>query len=327
MRLGLDIGYGYTKIATSTGKIITFPTLARKGEKAELDSLLSAYEDYVVSVNGDVWYIGQMALKEGSLLRRAFGEAERFNSDAYQAILATALAVVSADNDEGVTLVTGLPLTQYKKNKKNFQQFLENYNAYVEIKDNVKQIKIDRSLVFPQSAGVLFSPDFSSIAENLEPGIKVVVLDIGYRTTDVATFINEKNKFRFKIEESFSIDEGMSTVFSKLRKDIAERQNDLSTTLEKAEKYFNKYLQGDKEYADCIMKHKENLATSIYEKVSVDIKDINNKEETVVVLAGGGSIALKEELKQLFPNTVYTNNTQMANALGFLKVAELLDII
>ncbi len=57
------------------------------------------------------------------------------------------------------------------------------------------------------------------------------------------------------------------------------------------------------------------------------IKDINNKEETVVVLAGGGSIALKEELKQLFPNTVYTNNTQMANALGFLKVAELLDII
>lgn len=326
MRIGLDIGYGYTKIATGEGKQITFPTLVKSGEENYFPEMLGVYMDYVITINGKIWYIGEMARKEGGMVFRAFTNEERYNNEIYQVVLATALAIASEDNDEPITLVTGLPLSQYKPEKENFSKFLNNYSAYVEFKGKIKEIKLDKSLVFPQAVGILFSPGFKFIKEELKPETKISVIDIGFRTTDVATFIyNENKKFKIRTEESFSIDIGMSTLFNKLTSPIINKYKLIDIPLDDVEQTFNRYLKGDTEFKDEIEKIKQQVVQEIHEKFETKTRKSNI--ESYVVFAGGGSIALEKELLQKFKNTLYVANTQMANSLGFLGIAELIDIM
>ncbi|NLM87155.1 MAG: hypothetical protein GX176_00020 [Syntrophomonadaceae bacterium] len=71
-----------------------------------------------------------MAAKESRFAIRAFDDAERFTNPAFQAMLATALAVSTNDETE-VLLVTGLPLSSYKSSQEDFQRFLCGFEAIV----------------------------------------------------------------------------------------------------------------------------------------------------------------------------------------------------
>jgi hypothetical protein len=73
-----------------------------------------------------------------------------------------------------------------------------------------------------------------------------------------------------------------------------------------------------------IDKLKSSIAVNIaegYHAASGHNSKINN-----VILAGGGSIALKDELLKVFPEALTVVDTQMANALGFLSIAHRFDI-
>ena len=65
-KIGIDIGYGNTKIITE-GKKFYFPSLAKPGEKINMDQMLSASGDYVATINDKTWYIGHIAAKKADL--------------------------------------------------------------------------------------------------------------------------------------------------------------------------------------------------------------------------------------------------------------------
>lgn len=236
-KIGLDIGYGNTKIITEDGHKLCFPSLAKPGEKLTMDKMLSAVDDYVATINGETWFIGNMAAKEHRFAVRAFDDTQRFTNPAFQAMLATALAAV-ADTESNILLVTGLPLSSYAISEKDFKKFLNNFTAEVEINGIIKNIKVKQSHVFPQAAGIFLNPLCEEFKKNIMPGDLTTVIDIGYRTTDVATFKFTGEHFEFVLEYSFTLDEGMVSVFRDIAHKMAEDMEVFNVSFENAERTF-----------------------------------------------------------------------------------------
>ncbi len=329
-KIGLDIGYGYTKIATEDGKEIIFPSLAKKGEQLNLDDLLGATDDYISVINGSTWYIGDMAQKESIFASRAFEQTNRYNDDAFKAMLATALAVASKDTEQELLVVTGLPLSLYRTSRREFQNFLQDFTARVEIKDYSKNVKIRDAVVFPQAGGIFFSPSCIDLVENnLIDNSNIVVIDIGYRTTDCAVFHYNKGSFKFLVEKSFTIDTGMSALFVNLSRRAADKARIIDISLEEAEiifrtgKCYNKTEEID--MTKEIEELKNNIVKNIYDQFIT--KSSQGSMKDMILLAGGGSIALKDNLLNTFSGAKQVAENQMANALGFLVVANKFDIM
>lgn len=327
-KIGLDIGYGHTKIATEDGKRIIFPSLAKKGEKLNLDNILGATDDYIATINNTVWYIGKMAQKESMFATRAFDQRDRYNDEAFQAMLATALTIGSKDTDQDILLVTGLPLSIYENSQQDFQKFLKGYSAFVSINELNKEIQVKESVVFPQAGGIFFSPECLNLKDSLTDNCDVTVIDIGYRTTDVASFSFNKGSFQFNIEKSFTIDTGMSTAYKSLARTISKKLGVIDVSLEEAESVFrtgkcykeNTLLDVNKD----IQLLQQIITHNIYESFRTNI--IQGTRINNIILAGGGSIALKPELLKVFPEALHVSDTQIANALGFLNIAQRFDL-
>jgi len=327
LKIGLDIGYGNTKIITDRGSKLCFPSLAKHGEKVNLDKMLSATGDYVATINNQTWFIGDMAAKEHKFAIRAFDDNLRYNNPAFQAMLATALAVVS-EPDEKIMLVTGLPLVSYKQSREDFKKFLLDFTAEVEIEGDIKNIKVKDVYVFPQAAGIFLNPACEEFKQDIETGDIATVIDIGYRTTDVASFYYNGEDFELIMDNSFTYDSGMVSVFRDLADKISADLNMFDVSLESAERT---YLTGkcrtngvEKDYKEINQfianKFVESLADEYRQRGPG--KDQNN----LVLMAGGGSLALHDSLSQSFPKAKFVPDAQFANAAGFLDVARKLSI-
>ncbi|KUG05084.1 hypothetical protein ASZ90_017573 [hydrocarbon metagenome] len=327
-KVGLDIGYGHTKVVTEDGKRIIFPSIAKKGEAIDLDNLLGAKEDYIININDTTWYIGKMAQKESSFATRAFEQTDRYNDEAFQAMLSTALSLATQGTEQDVMLVTGLPLSIYETSQKEFCGFLKGFSAHTEWNGTCKEVKVKDAIVFPQAGGIFFSPSCTDIKNNLPENSLITVIDIGYRTTDCASFNFAKGAFHFLIENSFTLDIGMSSVFRPLSRAIAKKVGSIDISLEESENVYQKGIcfKNNKpvDMSDEINLLKKSIAANInegYRSNAGQGAKINN-----IILAGGGSIALRDELLNIFPEAISVTDTQMANALGFLSIAHRFDL-
>jgi len=327
LRIGLDIGYGHTKIVTDTGSKICFPSIVKRGEKQQYDRMLYHMDDYLATINGEVWYIGTMALRENEGTTRAFEGSDRYNTSAFKAMLATALAASNPNNDE-VLLVTGVPLSSYGDGKNEFESFLNKFSAKVEINDKEQYVKIDHAYVFPQAAGIFFNPrSLLAITEKVFPGTIVTIIDIGYRTTDVAAFEYDGQRHNFINDYSFTVDQGMVGVFRELSSVIAKDIKAFDVDLDIAERVFASGVYRDNnknlEYRDICNKIGDKIVTSIVDKYN--LKRPTGAKSNLTVLAGGGSIALKNQLLEAFPYAITVEDAQFANAIGFLEVGKRLE--
>lgn len=327
-KIGLDIGYGSTKVVSEKGDRICFPSLALPGEKIIFDKLLPMNNDYIATVNKQTWCIGHMAAREHRYAIRAFDDTQRFANPAFRAILATALAVVWPE-EQDILLVTGLPLSLCATSRKEFQNYLSGFTATVEIGGKIRSLVIKQAEVFPQTAGVFLSPECEQFKKGINPGDLITVVDIGYRYTDVVIFEYTKNEeFELATEDSSTLDIGMFRIYSELASHLAQERGAIDVTLGRAEQVFltNSFRCNgqEKDYGDI----NRTLAKKTVE-VLVDIyqQQIANKDtDNHLIMAGGGSAALKNELGQVFPEAAFIEDAQFANAIGFLDVARKLDI-
>lgn len=327
VRIGLDIGYGHTKIITDQGSRVCFPSVAKQGEKQHYDKMLYNTDDYLVTINNDVWYIGKMALRENQFATRAFDGTGRYNSPAFKAMLATALAACNSDNDE-MLLVTGIPLASYNETKDEFEAFLNGFSARVEISGREQFVKVNHAYVFPQAAGIFFNPkSMLAITENAAVGSIVTIIDIGYRTTDVAAFEYDGTRHNFLSDYSFTVDQGMVGIFREMSKIIANDIKAFEVGFDIAENVFasGTYRAEDKDigYRETCNIIAEKVVSSITD--AYRLKRPSGAKSNIVVLAGGGSIALKEQLLKAFPYAISVEDAQFANAVGFLEVGKRLE--
>lgn len=330
-KIGLDLGYGYTKGINEQGKIIVFPSLVGNAYQRQLKSLFSKEDKdiinnmHIIITNSEKaeYFVGELARLESRNVTYAFDE-DKINHPNTKVLLAAASLLLFPDEESPVSLVTGLPLEQYIHQKQDFINMLRNYRIIAGFKgqDGMRIIKFDRVSIFPQAAGAVYGFIMDNPAQYMIKGSFIGLIDIGFRTTDYITFKCE-DKLILREDLSGTLDLGMSMLNNTSDKMFTERTGsklDIPEMLQLVSDgkifYRGKYIDISKELAE----EKYELAKNIKDRIKAVW---GNKLDyfNVVFLAGGGAKDLKDYISDLYDSTVLIDDPQLANAKGFLKVA------
>ncbi len=309
--IGIDVGYGYTKVVTDVNGMI-LPLLS--------PSIVGVYEDGIVvdglktserdgvTVNGQRFLIGESARRHASRLLDGRHEGW-IDSIAYRALLMHALST-AACNAVNLTVVTGLPVNFYRTGKDKLinlvREIVEKYCLNLTVK------------VIPQPLGSFFNLLFDEagrVADGDLASGKVGVLDVGFYTTDLIT-VSELELVERQID---SFENGVSTALTSIAKDIEAAYGlrpDIHKTEEAVKQGYIKAFGVQKDIGQAVEQRFGELARDIEGKAKTIWKNAADIDK--VLLTGGGAKQLKGHLN-LYRHAVVINDAQFANARGYYK--------
>ncbi|SHF87808.1 plasmid segregation actin-type ATPase ParM [Caldanaerobius fijiensis DSM 17918] len=332
-KIGLDLGYGYVKGINEKGKRVIFPSLVSMGHDRSLSKLFQNSANIMDNLHVSIsdgretqeYFVGELARNESKTASFVFDE-NKINHPNTRVLLATACALLMPDDDSPVHIVTGLPLEQYMHGKEEFLEMLKSFKAIVSIADINRSwiVKFDKVTLFPQAAGAVYYSMWDNISRYLAEGGYIGLIDIGFKTTDYIVFKLGK-KILLQNEMSNTINTGMSDLYDIVGQLFSKKTGvmpDTRVAMEIVENggimHYGKKVDMSKE----IQMAKEEVARIIKNRIKMSWSDEMSMFNTVF-LAGGGAKELEEHLMDIYPRTVLVNDPQMANARGFLKVAEI----
>lgn len=339
-KIGLDLGYGYTKGVNEAGKRIVFPSLVGNAYNRNLGSLAGVFGKatsgnvienmHIIITDGREqreYFVGELARREGRNASYAFDE-DKINHPNTRALLAAAsLMLFPEEEDVPVHIVSGLPLEQYVHQRNEFREMLGNFRVMVELKGqgSVKVIKYAKVTPFLQAAGAVYHAIMDEIRKYLVEGTYLALIDIGFRTTDYIVFVINKGRLVLREDLSGTLDIGMAVLNNGVDKLFTERTGtklDIPELMHLVKHgsilYRGKNIEFNKEIE--VIKHE--IARVIKDRVKIVWGSKLDFFHTVF-LAGGGARQLKGFMGGLYDNIQIVKDGQMANALGFLKVAKL----
>ncbi|TCO68240.1 ParM/StbA family protein [Caldanaerobacter subterraneus] len=334
MNIGLDLGFGYVKGVNSQNKRILFPSIVSIGFDRPLAGIFNTNDIIenlhirIVDKTGEnSYYVGNLARREG------FSDSFTLDIDKYtqpeaKALLSTAVMLLTLDSEpeEPINLVTGLPLKQFQAHKKAFEEELENYKALISLPEHklMKTIEFEKVTVFPQAAGAAYYALLEDLDRYLYTDSYIVLIDIGFKTTDYIVFLIE-DRPHFLPDLSGTIDTGISKIFTAIEQIYLAKTGatidtaGLMTIFKKESIYFKgKYV----DFTEELTALKKELARLIEKRIYATLKEVFDRVSTVFIAGGGGS-DLYPYLKNIHADVVLVKDAQFANALGFLKIAEI----
>ncbi|NND65366.1 MAG: ParM/StbA family protein [Gammaproteobacteria bacterium] len=226
--VAIDIGFGFTK-ATNGKKSLIFKSVFGDAtevqfkekfiaETAEDDQLAIEYE-------GKAYFVGELAERQSSE-RRFTLDQEQFVSS-FTKILALPAIARLAGEQTAVKLVVGLPISHYRRYKKELKNLLVGLHAFKTIDAQGERhdanIRVSDVKVVPQPFGTVLNAFLDSngdVKDRRFAQEKVGVIDIGFRTTDYTI----ADKARYSERGSRTIDYGIARAFS----NIAERLQEIA---------------------------------------------------------------------------------------------------
>lgn len=224
--LATDIGFGYTK-ATDGRQVQAFKSVVGEAVASQFaDTLLPAQaaapRHFVIG--DEEIYIGEVA--------EAQSRGRLFTLDPAQFIarqartLGLAALAPYAIAGEPIRLVTGLPISFFRKYRDALTTLLQNRHAVTIVHANgereEKMVYVEKVRVIPQPFGSLFNlmlNDQGRVAAQRFVSEKIGVIDIGFRTTDYA--IADKTKYAER--GSLSTDSGMAVAHNAIANLLHEK--------------------------------------------------------------------------------------------------------
>lgn len=286
MILGIDVG-NYS-LKTSEG--INIKALVTK-EANILDSSI------VLEMDKETFVIGEGRFET---------ELNKSNKSNFLPLLYAGIALSTKDNFNSI--VCGLPINQYKKNREHIEEMIED-NKVKKIKINGKErtIVIEKFKVYPEGLGAYY---------NLGINEDIILTDIGGRTTDIAYISGNKPV------KTGTVAVGTLNILADIQDIInAEYSLDLSLTdIDRMLLKNNFIVDGENINTDFIKTILRNNFTKIKEKLDLDFP----ARTTKLVLAGGGSNLFFKAFKNRYTNCEMLEENILANAKGFKKVGETL---
>ena len=300
--IGIDIGYGYTKVFTTEGekpKSLVFPTAVCKhvlefyfGEKIP-----------IVVVNGETFAVGEKLARHGIQIENTIRD-DFMGSPSYFAVMGYALEQINSSLE---IAVLGLPPTLYNREK---VKELTDKSQWIQIAGlKGTRINIPKIIkIVPQGAGIFFN----FISNRGELFYKnIVVLDIGYHTLDIIFF--SKGKYIENSARSYPM--GVREIYEEVKKLFSSTYGTFSKGEESLERLirYGKFTHFGKEY---ILDTKE-IINSYRSKVMSYLKGFARDVSMPVdlVLAGGGGVTLLGSLQSV----ITVSNPQHSNAMGFYE--------
>jgi plasmid segregation protein ParM len=138
-------------------------------------------------------------------------------------------------------------------------------------------------------------------------------------------FVGNKGRLVLREDLSGTLDMGMSALNNAVDKLFTQRTGirlDIAELMHLVESGSNFYRGAKIEFGREVDAVRSEVARVLKDRVKVVWGNKLNFFHTVF-LAGGGAKQLKGHMNDLYSNVVKVKNARMANALGFLKVAEL----
>ena len=299
--IGLDIGYGYTKVFSPPENHI-FPTKV----STSIPESVFDRKYPIVKVNGEKYLVGERFIS-------GFGEidpmTENFiGSDHYLAILGEALIRSHVNPD---VLVIGMPPGLYTREKAN-ELCLEIYNATISDANTNNIVSPRKVKVIPQGAGIFF--DYAFQGNDGVFNMNVAVIDIGHYTVDIVFFAHGE----YLQGKAISFNTGVATLFETVSKEFTRRYGLYFKDDEVIAKIIRSggIVHGGNEYSlDCtdfVNSYKRQLLSSIDKHLDSAPFHID-----LILAAGGGVKAIKDyKSKYQILNPEYP---QMSNAIGYYR--------
>lgn len=333
MRVAVDIGYGYLKALNEFGDRLHFPSyVAPAPVDVQAPDLFGGGKPNVYRVDGSLYLVGKDAL-ESRYATLAY-DREKWHHEATRVLLAVSVYELKRNfGSSDVHLITGLPYDQFFREQDSLRRMLSDFRAEVEnlfhpTPGGPVLVQFKRVTVFPQGAASVYSayigPD-GSVRRMLDhDGALVVVVNVGYRTVDVAAFRVSDRAFRADRNLSFTLDDAGVVFIRHAISDAALRLTGRRMKPLEAERVLlsgGRFLFRGREFdvsAD-IRRAKQSLALRIRDALAARIGD-ELDFVTTVILAGGGSEDLREDLKTIHPSAEMHPDGPFADATGYLVV-------
>lgn len=326
--LGLDVGFGFTK-ATNGKEFHVFKSIL--GEAVEIqfrENLLTASGKprhlHVETENG-AWFVGELAERQSSGCTYTLDQ-NQFIAEYAQTLALTALAPL-VDKDEPIYLVTGLPISYYRKHKEDLTRILQKRHRLQLVNaDGVREEKIldiHKVRVIPQPFGSVFHLMLNDIGKPSEQRYlneKVAIIDVGFRTADYSIC----DSTRYSERGSLSTDSGISQAFLAVSNILKEKSGvnieiyrlyeavERGTIKIRGKKYDVKPL-----FEQAFRQLGAKVATEA-NRAWVDDWDIDS-----IIITGGGGAALSPYIAKQLEGEVHTvsadSDARLNNVNGYWK--------
>lgn len=294
--LGLDNGFNFTK----TSKDITIASAITEGVDHINDIVQVEFKDknYVIGSTDGEYIVDADKLK---------------NPETRKVLEICTLTSIGMsypkERDIEVNIVAGLPIAYYSKQKDDFKAMLENIDSSITInKIGQKQnIRINKVLVYPQSAGVVIKKAATNPEIKKESSI---VIDIGGGTWDVSQFQG------LQLVKKATYQQGMLIQYSK----VSQYLNSNYYTNFKANEIYDLLkrdtftAEGEKVSIGVVIPTIEKHNNLVIADIKRDF-DINNVDNVFII--GGGAEETESYIKPHAPGAVVEKDAQMCNAKSF----------
>ena len=301
MVVGVDVGYGFTKIVREDGQRLMFPSVAAAVAPTIIAQLHPLQDSDEVLVDSIRYIVGEQAI----------GHAERFSNlhslwwtlPHYRALIAQAKKFIP----DGACIVTGLPLDKYMAQQ-----------AMNHVAQTMKSgLRAQHVTVIPQGVGAYFSePTFE------HPRNKVALVDIGTWTTEFVAMAGQD----LISQASLGIRLGINDIFTTVATELQAKLNRPVDPheVERAHRGEEELrTQGRPVAQEFITDRVTQLAKESAGQVLAKMTDLWGPHAAAyeaVILCGGGAKLLAPHLKGFREGMLVLSDGQFANARGYLNV-------
>ncbi len=320
--VGIDLGYGDTKVIGVNGDRIRFPSRWAKHDGTQW-GIGGNIPILSVDDSQDHFAFGDDA--SGPNAREPLGDG-RLADKASLPLIAAALWASGAGSDGSQTQVvlgSGTPLGTFDKELADARTALEGRTLKItSLSGEVRQLSIDRLVMRPQGVGAALYMIENGLMKQ-QKGLATVI-DIGSRTTDVLTL----NLMTMEpvLNMSFSITTGIGDSVSEIAKAIARdagfvvptdvaRESIASTVMYKQKEV------GGPEFAAPFL---QELADRIIDNMRANLRSELDRV-TALIPVGGGAALIGDKLESLAPGAIIKvpeEDLPFANALGYKDAAK-----
>lgn len=216
--VGIDIGFGFTK-ATNGRDSLIFKSIF--GEAADIQ-----YREYMlgvpgveehmhVEVDGNAYFLGELAERQSNV--RSFTLDQNQFIAGFARIMALAALAHLAERNEPVRVITGLPISYYRRHRDELTKLLAGKHSVAVIdaagKREERSVNVTHVRVIPQPFGSLFNAMLNNMAEVVDKRFvqqKIGLIDVGFCTSDYTI----ADRTRYSERGSRTTNAGISQAFS-----------------------------------------------------------------------------------------------------------------
>lgn len=324
MRVAVDVGYGYSKVASVAGKRVSLPSTV--GPVHLSRGLAAAFGDGR-SRNGHELLLEVDGVQErytvGSMDGLRSWSSDASERTGYIPLVLTVAYMAGAEGDTEVALGLPLGLWLQKSQRKALREDLRGLGARVALDGKKpREIRISDVKVFPQGAGAF------ALAVTQDPSLAqkpTGLIDVGYRTTDYLAMRRIAGSVAPDEAACGSIDLGAGRVFESVRLALSDQSGVMvpeGAVEDAIANYGGRiFLRGrEHDVQALVAAEARQLAQGIEEQLRrlwTDRLDLMG----AVLLAGGGGEMVHPHLRQIHPAVRLMRDPMFANAAGFLTMA------